>query len=195
MADTWLYYRIFVNPSDSGHLADYTSLLRDVVHPVITTFRPHIRHFHFFRYAGAYKDHAEGVEKPLAAAPEEWVHFIRLRVLVEDEQAAQLHSLLQELRQKSGVCKGIEIPTAVYDIEADIGARFGNTRTWEVANLIQAAATLALAYASDGQEYDPHPQGQGGTAGLIHLVANTLFYQVNVYRTDWGRSGMLQLGP
>ena len=203
MAYEWIYHRIFMKPHGNDVQAafeDYKSLLREVVHPVVTEFESPIRHFHFLRYANGYDSltYTDRVEKPLNI-PKENVHFIRLRIEVDAHQKASLVSRLQFLYRQCACCRGFETTHDGYDIHADLGTRFGKTRTQEVKDLLQAASALALKYATDGEEYDPHPEKPGGVAGVMHLMGNILLYiwavDASIRVWDWQRPRRVTTGP
>ncbi|MBE0481145.1 MAG: hypothetical protein IBX68_09215, partial [Dehalococcoidia bacterium] len=170
----WLNYRVFMNSPEGWPLSDYILLLQEVVYPALSDYSPYIGHFHFFRYAGPYSElNEEEVEQPLDFRPDQWAHIIKFRVLVETAQEDAFDSSLTRYCESSASCAGVETVVGRYDIAADLGKRFGDTRAWHVADLVQAASVLALAFAVDGEAHDPDPRGRGGSSGLVHLVSNT----------------------
>ncbi len=193
----WRQYRIFARVTDKGTVADYGELLRQVVSPLVTEFDSELEHFHVLAYANRYGTEAEEVTDRLQLDDDDWVSFIRLRLGVRNT-GQQLEDRLRFLCQEAPGCAGLEAPMLAYNPDADLGGRFGATRTTLVMNIMEAASRLALAYATDGQPYDPHPQGQGGTGGVVHLVANTLQYSIYTGAIqDWLRIrvGGERLGP
>ncbi|MBL8154675.1 MAG: hypothetical protein JNM70_10875 [Anaerolineae bacterium] len=191
----WIYYRLFLlEPGNFGH---FLSLLNDVVSPTVEQYAHAISHFHFFRYAGTYEMHVEGdrnVTNRLSdVSDDDFVEFIRLRIQVQPEIAQQVRDTLLSLASKSAAIRGCEEPSTPYDAIRDLGGRFGRERTPLVMNLLEASARLALDYAKEKEPFDPSPNKQGGSRGLVHLVSNTLQYQItiltdaNVWFQVWGQ--------
>ena len=190
----WLDCRLYMSPRQG--IVTYASLLKEVINTVITSFQPDIRYFHFFRYGGLYQEYSnEPVQSPLNLAPEDYVDFVKLRVLITENRLEAIRNTINELAEQCSACTGVEIPVEEYDIVKDFGERFGESRVWQAADLIQCASILALDYAVNGGQYDPQDEFQGGTRGLVHLVANTLYYQIDVQIADWERLQRFRLGP
>ncbi|MBI4497021.1 MAG: hypothetical protein HY689_03860 [Chloroflexi bacterium] len=191
MPTRWLSYRIFMNPADPSHVGavdDYVALLRQVVHPLLTDFAAAVKRYAFQVYAGPYGYHHEegGVVAPLGMPPHEVVQLLRLRLEVDEDTARALHDRLDALCRAAPACRGWEVPAALYDPAAELGRRFGPTRVEAVADLLHAASRLALLFATDGQPYDPSPNAQGGSAGVMHLLSSTLRYIVPGFLFEGG---------
>lgn len=193
---TWAQYRVFMRLPDANRVSNYAALLREVVNPLVVQLRPSIKRFYFLRYAGKYGDQAdETAQVPLPFAAGDWVNYIKLRLLIDSSRKELVSATLTDLAGKSSACLGVEVPLQQYDVEADLGVRFGGSRTGQVLDLLQSATELALTYASDGQPYDPDPRAGGGTRGLVHLVSNTLAYEVDSLMMDWDRVNLYGVYP
>ena len=148
----------------------YFDLIRDVIAPLDLVNCPH---FHFFRYCDD-KD-----------------HYIRLRVISSDIKHVNIKKSLKDAISK-GQIKSFE--KKEYDLQEDISVRFGIDKTAEICHLINTSSKLALLYATSNQVYDPNPNKWGGVAGIVHLVSNTLNYNVilehdKIYTIeDWNRT-------
>lgn len=185
MPTTWLSFRVFINPADPeriGDIEDYIALLREVVHPLIAEFEPVIGRYHFQLFVGPYQYYPEdgGVLNPIGVQPNDIVQFIRLRIEADAAQEWAIHDRLLMLCQEAPSCRGWERPALPYHPQAELGKRFGPTRVDAVAELLHGASRLALLFATDGEPYDP-TTGQGGGAGVMHLLSSTLRYVVPGY--------------
>lgn len=194
---TWVYYRIFL--SDPTDFSQFVTLLNEVVFPVVDELSPDIKHFHYFYYAGKYKDHFEGsgiVERLHGVQDDDHVGFIRLRFLVQTAEAQKrVDDRAGNLINLCKIVRGYELPRSPYGIEENLAERFGSTRVQLVLNLIEAASRLGLSFARGEEPINPHPEGQGGSHGLVHLVANPLRYQfggyqvsINAILSSWGHT-------
>lgn len=178
----WLHLRVFFDFGDDSAAAQaggYRRLLRDVVDPLLREHRDVILHYHFYHYRGSYGDFDEdfGVETPIYDDARTPVAFVRLRVECQCGSEGRVRKRLAELCQGSTIVNGrVEFCRQPNDVEDDIGSRFGSARVAVVKHLLQAAADLALAIASDNLPTNPHQHGDGGVPKAIHLVSNTLFY-------------------
>ena len=183
MPVSWCSYRIFVRPADTdqaGAIDDYIALLREVVAPLLTESAPTLGRYYFQQFIGPYRFSLEdrGVTEPIGVAPDDVVHFVRLCVEADDYRAAEMFDRLTSLCGASTASLGVEVPSRAYDPSDDLGRRFGLTRADAVVETLQGASKLALLFATDGEPYDPTPNGQGGAAGLMHLLGLTLRYSV-----------------
>ena len=187
----WQAYRLFIIPSDPeqvGAVEDYIALLQQVVQPLVTEYAAAVSRYHFQQLVGPYRFFPEdgGVHTPVGAAPDEVVHFVRLCVEVQDDQADSLFDRLAALCQEAPSCAGGEIPLQAYDPQGDLGRRFGPGRVEAVLEVLHGASRLALSFAAGSEPYDPTQNGQGGAAGLMHLLGSTLRYVVPGYLFENG---------
>jgi hypothetical protein len=150
---------------------DYFTLLNDVINP-ITEGLDGIEKFFFFRY------HHDNL------------HYIRLRINAHKS----IHKVIKYMFDKEVSWNHIiKHEDSDYDEVEDIVGRFGQTRYKEIIDMCELASKLALSFASGKETYDPHPKGQGGVAGIVHLISNTLNYKVkldpnDIYEVqDWDR--------
>ncbi|MBL8165625.1 MAG: hypothetical protein JNJ61_26815 [Anaerolineae bacterium] len=191
---SWIYYRLF---SKSANFNDIEVVLKSIVAPVIEQFSDSIQHVHFFNYSGAYGNHLEGdggvIKQIENITDEQYVWFIRLRLRVASEREQEIRKAILAKSENSPHVLGIEEPVTPYDVIKDLGRRFGNQRIELVMNLLESSARLAIDFAKQQEPYNPHPDGQGGSSGLVHLVSNTLQYNytlgndTSIIRWEWGK--------
>lgn len=200
MKRAWIYYRVFLK--DPADFSNFVSILAKVVSPIVERFDDKIAHFHFFFDSGAYKGHLErasdqGIIKRLENVEDnDNIAFIRLRFLVYDEAEPAIRINLLDLIEKCDEVRGIEQPTVPYGIEEDLDNRFGATRLKDVMQLLESASRLALSFAKLEEPINPPPRHQGGPRCLVHLVSNTLRYDLipGVVVSTWGDAGFIQTG-
>ena len=187
----WIYYRIFLQ--HPNEFADFITLLNQVVRPVVEEFQTSISHIHFLYYSGAYKEHLEDgdVEARLAnVQDDEYVGFVRLRLQVQAQHEQAIAARVLELASACNAVRGWEHPLEAYDPDKDLGKRFGSSRTQLVMNLLDATARLTLDYARGEPPIDP-TNLYGGSRGIVHLVANTLRFNIilaPILFEHWGSS-------
>lgn len=174
MNKEWLYYRIFANPSDQLW---YYKLLTQVVKPFIDENEPLIERFFFFHYFPKYEPEDECESK---FTTDDRVAFIRLRILAKHTELRRLEgSLLDSVKGSSAVteierCKR-------YDVNGDIGNRFGANRVRRVVDYLDAASRLSLALLEGEQGFNPKVHD------AVHLICNMMNFRVQI-----SRSGMEQ---
>ena len=189
----WLEYRIFIRKYLSP-AEDYALLLKQAIAPLVSQFEPQIRQFHFLRYQGLYGSASEPVDQRLFFADSDPVHFLRLRMEVAANAVEEIEAQARELSVQANIGLGLEKPLAACDVQPDLARQFGATRVPLVLRFLESASRLALVYATDGEPYDPDPGGDGGVAGILHLAANTLSYDLyGGAQQDWHR--LRPLGP
>jgi len=161
----WIYFK---GETDE----DYFKLLNDVVIPTIwySYALREIEKFFFFRYL------------------HDGMHYIRLRVKGTELAHSRIVRDLDSHIQSGNIIKHED---SDYNEVEDIAGRFGETWYQDIIDMCETASKLALNYASGNEVYDPHPQQVGGVAGIIHLIANTLNFYVELDKkyevNDWNR--------
>lgn len=159
----WIYFK---GDKDT----DYFNLLNTLVSPIVRFFN--IEKFFFFRYL------------------HDGMHYIRFRVKCSKSCHDKIKIELDGAVSRGTITKHAD---SDYDPIEDIAGRFGQTRYDDIIDMCELASKLALNYASGNEVYDPHPAQVGGVAGIIHLIANTLNYVVELepkkkYNVkDWDR--------
>ena len=169
--EEWLYYRIYAKPVENW----YGSLLREIVQPFIAGNDGQIKSFFFLKYYFRYGID-EGIENTceqrLRVNREDWISFIRFRVLTDEENIADLEEKLLKLIE---ACQTVlEKEKCTYDEMADLGNRFGKERFESVRKYLEYACRISLSLLEeqrDGKYFDK-------ISGLIHLPSNILEYRV-----------------
>jgi hypothetical protein len=140
----------------------YVRVLKDYIDPVVSA-KKNSSHFHFFRYMEVGN-----------------FHYIKLRVITDKETHSRISNKLHEYP--------IQVEEYPYNVVEDLGGRFGADKVHIISDMLKLTSELALKYATD--DYDP--SNQGGVAGVVHLICNTLNYRIEpaggVKVTDWLRT-------
>ena len=164
---TWLYYRIFGNPNEKGW---YYGIINHVMAPLLEKEQQKIRKFFFLHYFPVYEEE-ECENRFDSDGP---VAYVRLRVLVEKEDeesvTSELEALIENAKRK-GVVLGSE--RCQYDLDKDLGARFGKSRTGIIVDYLYAASRLMIELVRNQKG---HVEIQK-VVDAIHLSANTLDFQ------------------
>lgn len=168
----WLYYRIYAKPRPN---LDWYDLLKEVVRPFISENDKLIESFFFLCYQMRYGID-EGLEKGCEQKFEvgEWVRFIRLRVLAEQENLKTLDERLNKSMDETPTV--IEREKCTYDEKEDLGGRFGETRRELVRKYLEYASRITLSLLDEPQDDKYYEK----ICGLIHLPSNMLNYRIVV---------------
>jgi hypothetical protein len=171
MSLRWLYYRIFADPSDQLW---YYKLLVQVVNPFIDKNEPLIERFFFFHYFPKYEPEDECESK---FTTNDSVAFVRLRVLAQSANLPVLENSLLDLIRRSSAVKEIE-RCKKYDVNRDIGTRFGTKCVSAVIDYLDVGSRLTLALL----------EGEGGfspkVADAVHLVCNMMDFRLRISRAN-----------
>lgn len=174
----WLYYKIYAKD-----IADwYPLLLEEIVQPFISNNEKFIGNFFFFKYYFEYGVH-ETLEKTCEQKFNvgEFVRFIRLRVLTEQENISNLESELLKLIKASPTI--LETEKCEYDVVGDLGNRFGKQRIEEVEKYLEYACRISLSLLGEARDKKYFDK----ICGLIHLPSNILEYRVKIQCPNCGR--------
>ena len=165
MSNEWLYYRIFADPSDQLW---YYKLLTQVVKPFIDENESFIERFFFFHYFPRYESDDE-CESKFTTGDE--VAFIRLRILAKRTELQRLESsLLYFIRSSSAVTQTERCKS--YDVNGDVGNRFGTNRVTRVVDFLDAASRLSLALLEGEQGFSPKVHN------AVHLICNMMNFRL-----------------
>lgn len=104
----------------------------------------------------------------------DWVSFIRLRVLTEQENISNLESKLLKLIKASPTV--LETEKCKYDEIGDLGNRFGKQRVEEVRKYLEHACRISLSLLEESRDADYYKK----IGGLIHLPSNILEYGAKI---------------
>ncbi len=170
MRKDWIYFRIFANLSDQLW---YNKLLSQVVKPFVGNNESLIERFFFFHYVQKYEPEEECESK---FTKNDLVAFIRLRVLTQSTNLLVLENNLLELIKKSSAAIGIE-RCKKYDINGDLGKRFGTERVSEIVDYLVAGSRLTLTMIEGEQGFSPK------VADAIHLVCNMMSFRLIISRS------------
>lgn len=171
MKKDWLYYRIFADPSDQLW---YYKLLAQVVKPFIDENESLIERFFFFHYFPKYEPEDQCESK---FTRHDSVAFVRLRVLAQSTNLPVLESSLLELIRRSSAAIEIERCNK-YNVNGDIGNRFGTKCVSEVINYLDAGSRLTLALLEGDCSFSPK------VADAVHLVCNMMDFRLRISRAD-----------
>ena len=169
MKKEWLYYRIFADPYDQLW---YYKLLTQVVEPFIDKNKSFIERFFFFHYFPKYEPEDECESK---FTTNDRVAFIRLRILAEHTELRRLESSLLDSIKSSSAVTEIERCTR-YDVNGDIGNRFGVNRVRKVVDYLDAASRLSLALLEEEQGFSPK------VSDAVHLISNMMSFRLKIPR-------------
>lgn len=167
----WLYYKIYAKPINDW----YPRLLKEVVQPFISNNEKSIDSFFFFKYRMQYGIHEtleKGCEQKFKVG--EWVNFIRLRVLAQQEIISNLENELLKLIKASPTV--LETEKCKYDEVADLGNRFGKQRVEKVRKYLEYACRISLSLLAEPRDANYFEK----IGGLIHLPSNILEYRVKI---------------
>ena len=169
MDKEWLYYRIFADPSDQLW---YYKLLTQIVKPFIDENESFIERFFFFHYFPKYEPEDECESK---FTTNDRVAFIRLRILAKHTELRRLESSLLDSIKGSSAVTEIE-RCKKYDVNGDIGDRFGATRVRRVVDYLDAASRLSLALLEGEQGFSPK------VSDAVHLICNMMDFRLKILR-------------
>ena len=169
----WLYYKIYAKPVENW----YQDLLREIVQPFIAENEKAIESFFFFKYHFRYGID-EGIEntceQKVTPNRGDLVSFVRLRVLSEQENIAELEATL--LRRIDACQTVLEKEKCRYDEMADIGNRFGRERVEIVRKYLESACRVCLSLLNETRDGNYFNK----ISGLVHLPSNILEYRVRI---------------
>ncbi len=170
MNKEWLYYRTFADPSDQLW---YYKLLTQVVKPFIDENKSSIKRFFFFHYFPKYEPEDDCESK---FTTNDRVAFIRLRILAKHTELRRLESSLLDSIKGSSAVTEIE-RCKRYDVNSDIGNRFGANRVRRVVDYLDTASRLTLALLEGEQGFSTK------VSDAVHLICNMMDFTLKIPRS------------
>lgn len=163
----WLYYKIYAKEMANW----YYTILNEVVKPFVQQNNVHYDKFFFFNYEEDYVLEPNCAHKFEAGVK---VRYIRLRVKAQDDNLGNLEKSLLELIATSQTT--LEHEKCEYDVSADLGNRFGLTRTDLAVNYLDAFARMVLSLLATNNQLVNGDK----PASAIHLIHNMIGSQIPV---------------
>lgn len=165
----WLYYKIYAEDTDNW----YYKILNQVVKPFVQQNDAMIDKFFFFHYKENYGIRPNGsvefernCERKFEAGVR--VRYVRLRVRAKDEHLSALENSLLSLIMNSQTV--LEKEKCPFDVEADLGERFGHSRTELAVNYLDAFSQMVLSLLTSNNQLENGDK----PSSAIHLVHNMI---------------------
>ncbi len=159
----WLYYKIYAEDTTNW----YYKILNEVVKPFVQQNSALIDKFFFFHYEENYPIQPEpNCERKFEAGVR--VRYVRLRVRAKDEHLSTLeNNLLSLIMNSETVLEKEKFP---FDVEADLGERFGHSRTELAVNYLDTFAQMVLSLLTSNNQLENGDK----PSSAIHLVHNMI---------------------
>jgi HPt (histidine-containing phosphotransfer) domain-containing protein len=159
----WLYYKIYAEDTTNW----YYKILNEVVKPFVQQNSALIDKSFFFHYEENYPIQPEpNCERKFEAGVK--VRYVRLRVRAKDEHLSTLENSLLSLIMGSQTV--LEKEKCPFDVEADLGERFGHSRTELAVNYLDAFAQMVLSLLTSNNQLENGDK----PSSAIHLVHNMI---------------------
>jgi hypothetical protein len=169
----WLYYKIYAEDTANW----YYRILKEVVKPFTQQNQQLIDKYFFFHYREAYAHEGNCKPKFEVGAP---VRYVRLRARAREEDIEALERSLIELTEGSQTT--LETEKCEFDVNADLGNRFGQQRTELAVSYLDALARMVLSLLTDGNQLENGAKPYSA----IHLIHNMMGDQIPVACANCG---------
>jgi hypothetical protein len=184
----WLYFKIYAKNVENW----YYRILNEVVEPFTQRNEQLIDKFFFFHYVENYGVCSDGsiefepnCEHKFEART--LVRYVRFRARAKDEDIRALEESLQEIVRGSEVT--LETEKCQFDLNADLGGRFGQQRRELTVNYLDAFAKMVLSLLMTNNQLEDG----GKPYSAVHLIHNMLGSNISVACANCGEINQVRL--